>query len=290
MLNNLKTNISTRTIAIVTTTFYPFWYPGVLKNNSIEQLKVDKIRGDLAIEMLNEAKKKKFQIVLIDAGSSSIFIKEITRIGIKVIRSKNKKLSPSRQYGFNLASKMKGVKVICWLEPEKIDIIKNTLPQAVIPILNNKADIVVPKRDKKSFSTYPSFQAKIEESANKRWNSKLKEHELISKDEEELDIWFGPKFFKNDPKLINIFQKSYQFKDKIQKMDIWSNAIIFPIITAMRLGYKVVSFKVRYQHPKLQTFVEKNSVLMRRKRQIQYQSILSTTEYFLKNFLDKNYN
>lgn len=276
-----------KVIAIVTTTFYPFWYRGTLKNTSTEKVKVDKIRGDLAIEMLNEARKKNFQIILIDAGSSRVFIKEITRIGIKVIHSKNKKLSPSRQYGFKLASKMKGVKIICWLEPEKVSIPKDCLPQAVLPILKNQADIVIPKRDKKAFYTYPSFQAKIEETANKRWNSMLKEHKLISKDAEELDIWFGPKFFKNDPKLINIFQKSYQFKDKIQKMDIWSNAIIFPIITAMRLGYKVVSSKVQYQHPKQQTIAEESSVLMRRKRQIQYQSILSTTEYFIKNFLDK---
>lgn len=249
-------------------------------------MKVGKVRGDLAIEMLREAKKKNFQIILIDAGSPKVFLKEITKIGIKVIRSKNQALSPSRQQGFKLASKMKGVKVICWLEPEKVSIPKDCLPQAVLPILNNQADIIIPKRGKTAFSTYPSFQAKIEEVANKKWNSILKKHKLLSKEAEELDIWFGPKFFKNDPKLINIFQKSYQFKDKIQKMDIWSNAIIFPIICALKLGYRVVSTKVHYEHPKQQTAVEKNSGIMRRKRQIQYQSILSTTEYFIKNFLD----
>lgn len=285
MKNDFKASISNTAIAIVTTTFYPFWYRETLKNNSTEQVKIDKIRGDLAIEMLSEAKKKNFQIILIDAGSSRVFTKEIARIGIKIIRPKNKALSPSRQYGFILASKMKGVKVICWLEPEKVSIPKDCLPQAVLPILNNQADIVIPKRDKKAFSTYPSFQARIEKIANKKWNSRLKEHKLLSKKAEELDIWFGPKFFKNDPKLINIFQKSYQFKDKIQKLDIWSNAIIFPIITALKLGYKVVSSKVQYEHPKQQTVAEENSVLMRRKRQIQYQSILSTTEHFIKNFL-----
>lgn len=275
-------------IAIVTTTFYPFWYQGTLKNNSTEQVKIDKIRGDLAIQMLNEAQKKGIQIVLIDAGSSEVFINEITRIGIKVIRSKNKALSPSRQYGYKIASKTKGVKVICWLEPEKVSIPRDCLPQAVLPILRNKADIVIPKRNNTAFATYPSFQAKLEKNANKRWNNILKRHKILSKKAEDLDIWFGPKFFKNDPKLINIFQKRYQFKDKIQKMDIWSNAIVFPIITALKLGYKVISSTVQYEHPKQQTAIERNSVLMRQKRQIQYQSILSTTEYFIKNFLDKN--
>lgn len=269
-------------VAIVTTTLYPFWYRGAPKNSSTEQAKVNKVRGDLAIEMLSEAKKKNFQVVLIDAGSSKDFVKEIIRIGIKVIPSKNKALSPSRQQGFKLASKIKGVKVICWLEPEKVSIIKDSLPQAVLPILNNQADIIIPKRSKTAFSTYPSFQAKIEKIANKKWNKILKKHKLLSTKAEELDIWFGPKFFKNDPKLINIFQKSYQLKDKAKKMDIWSNAIIFPTITALKLGYKVVSIKTRYEHPKEQTAVEENSGLMRKKRQLQYKSILLTTEYFIK--------
>lgn len=278
--------IEGKAIAFVTSTLYPFWYQGILKNNSPAQEKIDKIRGDLALQMLSEAQKKGIQIILIDAGSSEAFIKKITRIGINVIHSKNKALSPSRQYGYKIASKTKGVKVICWLEPEKVSIPRDCLSQAVLPLLRDKADIVIPKRSNTAFATYPSFQAKIEKNANKQWNNILKKHKILSKKAEDLDIWFGPKFFKNDPKLIDIFQKRYQFKEKIQKMDIWSNSIIFPIITALKKGYRVISVKVDYKHPKIQTAIEDNSTLMMKKRRVQYRSILSTTEYFIKNLLN----
>lgn len=289
MSDTIEDKACKSSIAVVTATLYRNWYTGKVKNSMPEdgeRDRIDKVRGDLAIETLTVAKSKGFQIVVVDSGSSKAFLEKIRQIGIKPISAKNKGLSLNRQEGFQKAARLREVKVICWVEPEKVDIIKNTLPQAVIPILNNQADIVIPKRNEQAFNTYPTYQAEIEKRANRAWNNILRKYNVLPIKVSDLDIWFGPKFFKNDPKLIKIFLREYQFKDKIQKLDIWSNAIVFPVITALKKGYKVISVKVAYKHSKKQTAIEENSPLMMKKRQVQYRSILSTTEYFIKNLLN----
>lgn len=290
-MNNFKSKIVSQSIAIVTTTLYPHWYKGNLKKDSTEEEKIQKTRGDLALEMLKAAKEKNFWIVLIDAGSSLEFLEQLTKIGIKSISAKDKALSPSRQQGFKLASKIKGVKVICWLEPEKVSIPKDSLPHAVLPILKNQSDIVIPKRDESAFATYPSYQAEIEKLANKKWNTILKKYKLLPQKADELDIWFGPKFFRNNPHLIKLFLRRYKFKsnrlsrkeykfDEALDLDLWQNAIILPIISAVKEGYHVMSYPINFSYPAEQKKVENNSSLMRRKREIQYRGILLATEYF----------
>lgn len=283
MLDNPKDKSVNSLIAIVTSTLYPTWYEGRTqkKFKNSEQNKIDKIRGDLAIKMLITARKQGFQIVVVDSGSSPAFLEKLKQTGIKVTPAKNKSLSPSRQEGFQKAAKLKGVKVICWVEPEKVSFVKHALPQAVSPLLNNQADIVIPARDKKAFNTYPTYQAKIEKKANQIWNNILRKHQILPAKSADLDIWFGPKCFKNDPKLIGIFLKKYHFKEKVQKLDLWSGAIVLPIISALKQGYRVVSININYQHPRKQTAIEENSNLMKKKRQLQYHSILSTTNQFL---------
>lgn len=281
MADNLNDKINSRSIAIVTSTFYPSWYQGSIRKDCTEQEKIDKVRGDLAMEMLTIAKKKNFQIILIDAGSTKEFLKEVAKIGIKVRKAKDKTLSPSRQQGFNLASNIKGIKVICWTEPEKVSIPKDCLPQTVLPILKNQADIIVPKRNKESFATYPAYQVKNERLANKKWNKMLKDRKLLPKEVEELDVYFGPKFFKNDPRLVKIFLRRYEFQNKKLKQDIWSNAIIFPLISSLDAGYRLMSVDIPYRHPQKQTEVEKMSRIMKGKREIQYYTILLTTKLFI---------
>ena len=190
--------INPHIIAIVTTTFYPKW-------SVKKEFTPDHVRGDLAIGTLEIAKSKGYQMVIIDGGSSDAFIEQLRQKGIVPNNEKVKGMSAGRQQGFEEASKFEGVKVICWTEPEKIFIVNDCLPEAVRPILDGRADIVVPKRDSEAWKTYPQYQAELEQHANKLWNAILKKRGFLSNEAEDLDVWFGPKFFKNDPELVKIF-------------------------------------------------------------------------------------
>lgn len=264
-------------IAIVTTTYYPKWSEE--KSKRIEDSTIEKVRGDLALETLTQARKKGFILVVIDGGSSSSLKKKMRQLGINFTISKKRDLSLNRKQGFKKASLIKGIKVICFLEPEKVSMVKTSLPKVVEPILNNKSDIIIPKRNLAAFDSYPTYQKKIEIQAVKEWNNILREHNILNS-KEDLDIWFGPKFFKNDPSLVNIFLETYA-SNIIHKDDIWSAAIILPIITALKRGYRVKSEMISYTHPRKQTLIEAKNKLMIRKRQIQFDSILSTTKKYL---------
>lgn len=278
--------VDPRSIAVVTTTFYPKWYPGVLEEKDI----VDKIRGDLALEMINVAQKKGFQIVVIDGASNQEYKEELIKLGVIPSPETEKGMSGSRQQGFREASQLKGVKVICWAEPEKVSIVRDCLPQAIVPILNGEADIVIPHRGKNAFDTYPDYQVEFEQKANRIWNAILRKYKILPPTTPDLDVWFGPRFFRNDPNLLEIFLKKYEFnKDDLSKEgfnyhniirpELWPNAIFFPVVGALNKGYKVISVDMPYIHPLKQTSIEQDSVEFRRKREIQFKGIVLATEH-----------
>lgn len=290
--------LNPNSIAIVTTTFYPKWHTG----EQTDPNNVDKLRGDLAIQMLTKAKENNFQIVVIDCGNNQEFKNFLEEMGISVQDETEKGMSPSRQQGFETASKLDDVDIICWTEPEKIST-PNWLLQAATTIANNEADIVIPKRDERGFAGYPDYQVEFETRSNKRWNNLLKTAELLEPDAEELDAWIGPRIFKNTQELIEIFRRHYQFNPKnlptysrddnqdnnmYEKIcpDLWPNAIFLPIANALKEGFKVKSVPVPYIHPKEQAQQEKDNPEFQRKRQRQYQTIVLSTIYLLRNLFD----
>ncbi len=296
-----KADITPRSIAVVTTTLYPTWYKGSVRKHSADNSNYkihDKVRGDLALKMIKIALQKCFHVVVVDGGSSAEFKKSLAQTGARISKKEVKRMSPSRQQGFKEASQIKGVKVICWVEPEKVYIPQNCLPWAVIPILKGETDIIIPKRDGEAFKSYPTYQAKIEKKANKAWNGLLRKYNILNPSIPDLDIWFGPKFFRNNPKLVEIFLRQYEFDSsrlkKVSKkgffvqLDLWPNAIIFPIISALKSGYKVTSVDVYYKHPDKQTSIEENSAVMKRKRDMQYKEILLATKLFIQLITKSN--
>ncbi len=66
--------LNPRSIAVVTTTFYPTWYPGEVRGKTTP----DKIRGDLALQTITEAKKRAHQLVVIDGTGASTAFREAT--------------------------------------------------------------------------------------------------------------------------------------------------------------------------------------------------------------------
>lgn len=290
MENNIEHDIShevevePRSIAIATTTFYPKWYPGEVGNRYI----VDKVRGDLALRLLKEGKEKGHQMVVIDNDSSTAFKEEAEKTGVLFQLGIERGMSTGRRQAFQEASVNEAVKVICWTEPEKVFFIRDCLPAVILPILRGEADIVVPKRTEESYQTYPDYQVVVEKRSNREWNKILRSKGLLVDDQPDLDVWFGPKAFRNDPQILDLFLKKYQFRkreselDKIIDPELWPNAIFLPIVAALHQGFRVKSVTVPYVHPKEQTEIEVNNPEFTRKRDIQKKNIIVSTIHFIR--------
>lgn len=275
--------INPESIIVATSTFYPNWDQNITDaNQSIS------IRGKLALETIGEAVKKGYQVIVVDGGSGSSFTSKAKDLGAVVFNQNEDGMSPGRRQAFREAAKLLEAKIICWTEPEKISIVKDCLPKAIIPILLGEADIVVPKRDEGSFLTYPKYQAKIEKQANQLWNKILRKNGLLPNTTEDIDIWFGPKFFKNDSKILSLFLARYGLAEtksglyKNANPEDWANATMLPIITALKEGFRVKSVLVSYIHPSEQTRLEENNESFDEKRRQQFRSIIAISSEFVK--------
>ncbi len=285
-----------RSIGIATTTFYKQWTP-LEEGQTRRDDDVDGIRGDLALATIAESARKGFQIVVVDAPVSSPAFKDrLSSLAkqnkdIHIFEETEKGMSPGRRQAFKEVRALDGVKVVAWTEPEKISVVRDCLPQAAAQILSGEADIVVPKRDDDALSTYPDYQAEWEKKANKKYNKILKEHGLLPEDAEELDVWFGPRFIKNDPEVLKLFLHPWEIgwhKDENLKKtldpELWPNATFLPVVAALWRDKQldrppsVVSVPVRYTHPPEQARNEQDSPAMQAKREQQYNNIVGNSD------------
>lgn len=278
-----ETLIDGHVIGIATTTFYPKWYPGEDTDQS-----TDKVRGDLALQMIGEASKKNFQVNVVVGDQNQAFRDALSQIqGVAVTEEKEKGMSGSRRQALKEVSQRDGVKVFCWVEPEKVSIVEDCLPEAARLIIEGKTDIVIPSRDAEGFATYPGYQADFEQKANKKWNQIVKAHGLYPVEAPDLDMWIGPRFIKNDPELLDLFMQKREYdrqapianSGRVHNADLWAGAIFLPIMRAMDAGYRVVSVPVPYRHPQRQTEQElgQDGPEFKKKRELQYHNIIIAT-------------
>lgn len=301
-----------RSIGVATTTKYEKWFPlAIGAERDIRD--IDGIRGDLALETLREAARNGFQVVVVDSrDSTNAFKEELARVrdelGISVQEEQESSMSAGRRQAFEAIGNLDGVKVISWIEPEKVSMVNNLI-QAARPILNDEADIVIPARDERAFSRYPEYQVVYEKAGNRKFNRFLKEHELLPQEAPTLDLWFGPRLFKNDPDIRSLFQHTWALdhtrldgtvkenRDENTAMDpeLWPNATFLPIVGALeyykRLAKKprIVSMTVSYEHPEIQTKSETANTdtisgTFRDKRRQQFDSILGAAELLVQAF------
>ena len=260
-------------IVIVTSTLYKNWYSG----DVTEEYKVDKVRGDLALEMIAKASKYGFQIV---AGNSDAFLENLNKFKINLINDKEGTFGSNRRKAYGVASKLPNVKVIVWTEPEKSNLINDSLIKACEVIENGTADIVVPRRSKETMKSLPPFQKESEEIGNKQIQ------EMTNPD---LDIFFGPKIFSTRSDIVNLFLEKFEYKEeskntKDSDLEKWLNAISFPVISALVKNYKVLSYEVDYVHPKSQTEIEEGNPLFNEKRIIQRENLIEGIRELLKYY------
>lgn len=278
-------------IAFVVVTSYPKWYKGKLR--SIKH--THKIRGDLAIEFAKKVTEAGYYLVIADRNSPKTFVKELQAVmPIKIIRRKVDGSGKGKRLALNKAVKIPGVVVIVFCEPEKVSVVTSCLEQMVTPILEGKADIVVPRRNDELFrSAYPRYMYESEIEANSIYNETLFSNNILPKTMPPLDWFFGPRAFRNDKKIIALCKRVYVFSgisilEKLYSPDIYSNVLYFSIVSALKRKLKVIDVEVPFRYPHLQK--ENEDVGAREvfitKRNLQRMSILIDLMHFL-SYLEK---
>lgn len=250
----------TNSVAFALITFYPKWYKGKLKNLS----HTDKVRGDLALEFIKKAIAQNYQVVVVDSEDPKEFREELLKLkgGMQIINRKSLQSSPAKRQAFTAASKLPNIKVIIASEPEKISLI-DSIPTIVKPILEGKADIVVAKRNNKLFrQSFPDYMYYSETEGNKLYNNQLRLHHLLPNQDDELDIFFGPRAFANTPKNLKLFTRKYlnpikdTLPDKYFDPEKYSNTLYFPIVAALKDNLKIMSVEIPFLYPRLQKLNE----------------------------------
>lgn len=272
-------------VNIITTTFYRRWVTGPLQWTSGEPVipeVVDKVRGDLAIQTITAASERGAKVIVVDGVNNRPFRQALVRRNVLILDEIDRGISPSRQQGFRIAHAMPDGLANLWTEPEKVSIIEDCFDLLMAPILTGEADITIPLRDADSFSTYPDFQADIEQESNQLWNDLLKAEGILPYEHPGFDNWFGPRAWYRD--ITGLFIKKFRSTDpdaSLVKPEEYGNALHFPVITALLEGKRVLNVQVPFRYPEIQKAIEQDSPEFRAKRKYQQASILETTKEFL---------
>lgn len=288
----IENKLNPSSIAILLFTYYPKWYRGKLR--SVKHS--DKIRGDIALETVNKAKELGYKVFVADANSRHTFRRILSGIeGIKLIKRRSPAFSSNKQRIIKSISKTLGIEIIVMTEPEKLSLVEECIPAITNPIFENKADIVIPKRDDELFKkTYPAYQYDSEVEANMFYNETLKANGLLSY-EEELDTFFGPRAFRNERKILSLFTRGYKFNLKKSILShyfnpgAYSETLFFPVVLALKRKIKVISVTIPFSYPKTQKENEEKLAkdFFIGKRKAQKINILIELIHFL-SYLDKN--
>ncbi len=236
-------------VAIATTTFY------------IEENPILRERAALAEHMIKEAKGLGYKVFAVDGGSTPSIVTRLEQAGAVIIPEVEHFkgiLGPGRRQAIEAAYDSRPF--VAWTEPEKLDYTRpeklhhvSQVIKTVIPIAENAADLVVPRR--KFLDSYPYLQQLAEQFGNGHWKDATGM---------PLDVWFGPRTFrgKTDKGMdVARFFLDYTGKSLDGKTDYgdrWES-IFLPIIDARMNGARCIGIPVDYTHPSSQCNLEKGN-------------------------------
>jgi hypothetical protein len=87
----------------------------------------------------------------------------------------------------------------------------------------------------------------------------LRANGLLSSHEEDLDVFFGARVFRNDAKLLKFLFSHYEanpfnslLEHKLFNLEEYSNSQFFPVVKALLKKKKVVSVTVPFRYPEKQ--------------------------------------
>lgn len=198
---------------------------------------VNEVRAQLALKFAHDAKKRGLPLFVADAGESLVFSNELRYRGALVSGAPHgATMGSCRRAAMRAAIASVGEGgVVIWSEPEKHSLISN-IDRIAGPILDDRADLVVPNRSVEGILSYPPEQAAAEMVGNLAF-------EYLTG--QSLDVWFGP--FAANRKALQYFL-DYQG----EYGDLW-DSIIVPRVTAIKAGVRATRVLVDYLHPSEQT-------------------------------------
>lgn len=221
----------------------------------------DGIRGDLALELFKKAISLGARIIVCDGGSSTDFISalhQFTDEGLTIVGSDTPGRGPQRRSAFKAACLIPGIGVILYTQPEKVSLMDH-LTEISKPIIEGRADIVIPRRNQQLFEqSYPDYMRESEIRVNHTYDWLMKKAGRMTPDQ-SFDWFFGPVAFKNDPAIVALFLKEYKIEGKIRSRinaqpnpEMHSDGHYFPIIEALFNKRRVVSIEVPFVYPPTQ--------------------------------------
>lgn len=150
--------------------------------------------------------------------------------------------------------------VICFTEPEKVDLM-NHIHDIARPLLNDNADVVIPTRNDELFrQTYPMEQYHSESFGNMHFNLLAKQFEGFQNEgATKLDWLFGPFAFK-----ANLAGNWLGYGG-----NSW-DAQMIPYVRGVRYNdWRIMSVTVNFRHPKEMKEQEEGDPIWTKKRLMQ---------------------
>lgn len=264
-MRTINKEIQVNQIVIATNTLYQDYHH--LPNGQLRELQdTAGIRGDLALDLTGKALSLGLHIVICEGGSSRDFLSALERYksrGLIVVTSNEKGRGPQRKTAFETAATLPKAQVIIYTQAEK-----KTIPDYAAdisrPILEGKADIVVPSRNPELFEQYyPDYMRRSELRVNATYDRLMRQARIMTTDQ-SFDWFFGPVAFKNDPEIVGLFTATYGLNNLIRSRTKkvepdptkHSNGHYFPIIEALFRGKKVTSVEIPFEYPEEQRLNE----------------------------------
>lgn len=227
---------------------------------------LEDLRFRLACEMVREAVKADYPVVIVDDSPIKEIAQKLQELGAMVFPQTHKGMGPGQREAFfhavEVASDM-GREIILWLEPEKGNLVLS-IPSIVAPIKNKEASVVIPRRWSASFATWPAFQQTTEREANTAYN------EMVNL--RDFDPMFGPVAFHLS--VANYFVLCQYLKDIPEIEDTYIQLYV-PLWYYLS-GGKIASVEVAITYPPEQKAQEEDALSeeMRKKRLWQMETII----------------
>lgn len=285
-------NFNPENIALASMTRYAKWQPGEL----VSIADTDKVRGDLALQLISQVSGEGYRVVLADSGSSDYFLEAASRFeNVSLVTGLPTLRGEQRRSAFRKAASLPNIEVIINTEFEKVGVVQY-IPLMVRPIFEG-ANIVVPSRRLDLFKeSYPHYMQASETIMNTILNNILHGSKLLPEDQ-NFDWFFGPRVIRNDAETLGWFLEEFKPVDranlppgpKVEPDLSGSNPQFYGVYKGLWMAnlapdqYRVADVTVPFEYPSTQRDNELIDDLLqdhleRRSRQI-YQFSTDLVEY-----------
>lgn len=215
------------------------------------------VRYGLVMRMLTMLNFHQYPAVLVDNSPPNIH-EVFRKCGDNIFvldTNESETMGMKLRRSITMALQLAGDKgAVAYVDPEKFPMVPY-LPRLCAPILNGEADIVIGERE--SLDSYPPIQQWFERIGNTFFGA----YTGLA-----CDAWFGVRAF-NAKGAAPFLDYDGAYGDQ------WDSAFT-PLVRAIAQGLKIITVKVPYAHPAMQTGAEEHDVHMHEKRRTQLNTLV----------------